>query len=303
MTTLSPAPGGAIETLVVPRTSDIGNFEVRRALPSAQRRTVGPFVFLDEMGPAVLPAGAGIDVRPHPHIGLATVTYLFDGSLVHRDGAGNTQTILPGEVNWMTAGRGIVHSERSSPERRAVAERLYGLQMWVALPQQHEETDPGFVHYGTEAQPVVEGEGVRAQVVAGTLFGRTSGVRTLSPLFYGDIQLQPGASVVLPAEHEERAAYLAEGRVSVEGVEHEAGRLLVFAAGRPVTLTAAGGAPARFAVVGGEPLDGPRFVWWNFVSSRADRIEQAKQDWTRDRFGQTVPGDETEFIPLPAPRA
>ena len=298
MSALSPS----IDTIVIPRTSDIGNFEVRRALPSAQRRTVGPFVFLDEMGPAVIPPDVGIDVRPHPHIGLATVTYLFDGSMVHRDGAGHTKTILPGEVNWMTAGRGIVHSERSSPEARAVAQRLYGLQMWVGLPREYEETDPGFVHYGREAQPVIEGEGVRAQVVAGSLFGKTSEVKTLSPLFYGDITLQPGAAVDLPAEHQERAAYLAEGCVTVEGIEHEQGRLLVFAPGRPVTLRNTGTVPARFAVVGGEPLDGPRFLWWNFVSSRKDRIEQAKEDWQRNRFGQTVPGDETEFIPLPQPK-
>ena len=302
MSTLATPPEGAIETIVVPRTSDIGNFEVRRALPSIQRRTVGPFVFLDEMGPAMMPAGTGLDVRPHPHIGLATVTYLFDGSIVHRDGAGHTQTILPGEVNWMTAGRGIVHSERSSPEARAVDQRMSGLQMWVGLPREHEETDPGFVHYGTDVQPVVEGEGVRAQVVAGSLFGRTSGVRTLSPLFYGDVALQPGATVVLAPEHEERAAYLVHGSVSVEGIEHSAGRLLVFAPGRPVTLSNTGATPARFAVVGGEPLEGPRFVWWNFVSSSKERIEQAKQDWQRNRFGQTVPGDETEFIPLPEPR-
>ncbi|MEI2414633.1 pirin family protein [Orrella sp. JC864] len=295
----NPGPDGLLQTLVVPRSSDIGGFEVRRALPSAQRRSVGPFVFLDEMGPALLPAGSGLDVRPHPHIGLATVTYLFDGAIVHRDGAGHTQTILPGEVNWMTAGRGIVHSERSSPESRAADQRIWGLQMWVGLPRAHEETDPGFVHYDRHAQPVVEGEGVRAQVVAGSLFGQTSSVRTLSPLFYGDIVLQPGATVVLPAEHEERAAYLAEGSVQVEGQTHAAGRLLVFAPGRPVTLANPGSAPARFAVVGGEPLDGPRYVWWNFVSSSRERIEQAKQDWMRDRFGQTVPGDETEFIPLP----
>jgi hypothetical protein len=292
----------SIETVVVPRTSDIGNFEVRRALPSAQRRTVGPFVFLDEMGPAVLPAGIGIDVRPHPHIGLETVTYLFDGSIMHRDGAGNTQLIEPGEVNWMTAGRGIVHSERSTLEARAADQRLYGLQMWVALPKEKEEVAPGFEHYGLDAQPVVEGEGVWARVVAGSLFGKTSQVRTASPLFYGDIKLDPGASVVLSPEHVERAAYLVEGSVQVEGVVHEPGRLLVLAPGRPVTLTASGGKPARFAVVGGEPLDGPRFLWWNFVSSSKDRIEQAKLDWQRDRFGQNVPDDLVEFIPLPEHR-
>jgi redox-sensitive bicupin YhaK (pirin superfamily) len=221
--------------------------------------------------------------------------------MVHRDGAGHTQTILPGEVNWMTAGRGIVHSERSSPESRQAAQRLCGLQIWVGLPKEHEETDPGFTHYGLDAQPVIEGEGVRAQVVAGSLFGKTSSVKTLSPLFYGDLQLQAGATTVLPAEHEERAAYLAQGTVEIDGQEFESGRLVVFAPGRPVQIRAK--TAARFAVIGGEPLDGPRFVWWNFVSSSKDRIEQAKQDWQRSRFDQIVPGDETEYIPLPEPRA
>ncbi|KOF53269.1 MULTISPECIES: pirin family protein [unclassified Achromobacter] len=301
MSTLSAAGEGRIETVVVPRTSDLGGFEVRRALPSAQRRAVGPFVFLDQMGPAEFAPGAGLDVRPHPHIGLSTVTYLYEGAIVHRDGAGHVQTILPGEVNWMTAGRGIVHSERSSPESRLAAQRLCGLQLWVGLPREHEEADPGFTHYGLDAQPVVEGEGVRAQVVAGSLFGRTSQVRTLSPLFYGDLRLQAGAAVVLPAEYEERAAYLTEGAVEVDGQVFESGRLVVFAPGRPVEIRAR--SAARFAVLGGEPLDGPRFVWWNFVSSSKERIEEAKRAWQRDRFGQTVPGDETEFIPLPAPRA
>ena len=292
------SPESVLETIVVPRASDIGNFEVRRALPSMQKRTVGPFVFLDQMGPAVLAAGLGIDVRPHPHIGLATVTYLYDGSIMHRDGLGSIQLIEPGAVNWMTAGRGIVHSERSTPEARGIDQRMAGLQMWVALPRDKEEMDPGFVHYGLDAQPVVEGEGVWARVVAGSLFGQTSRVQTQSPLFYGDIKLEAGASVVLSAEHVERAAYLVQGTVQVEGLAHEPGRLLAFVPGRPVTLTAVNG-PARFAVIGGEPLDGPRFVWWNFVSSRKERIEQAKQDWQRNRFDQVVPGDTVDFIPLP----
>ncbi len=301
MSSLTPEGENSLETIVVPRSSDLGGFEVRRALPSAQRRSIGPFVFLDEMGPAIFPAGAGLDVRPHPHIGLATVTYLYDGSIVHRDGAGNVQTILPGEVNWMTAGRGIVHSERSSPESRRAEQRIFGLQLWVGLLKAHEETDPGFVHYGREAQPVIEGEGVRAQLVAGSLFGRTSQVKTLSPLFYGDIQMRAGSRLELPADYEERGAYLVQGTVEVDGQVFEPGRLLVFKAGCPVTLRAR--SDARFAVLGGEPLDGPRFIWWNFVSSSKDRIEQAKDDWQRHRFGQTVPGDETEFIPLPPPRA
>lgn len=291
-------PASAVDTVVVPRSSDLGGFEVKRALPSAQRRSVGAFVFLDEMGPALFPANAGMDVRPHPHIGLETVTYLYEGGIVHRDGVGHVQLISPGEVNWMTAGRGIVHSERSSPESRNGPQRLFGLQTWVALPRQHEETDPGFTHYGLDAQPVVEGEGVRAQVVAGTLFGQTSKVKTLSPLFYGDVQMQAGARLDLDAQYEERAAYLVQGQVEVDGVVFEPGRLIVFKPGCPVTLKAL--TAARFAVLGGEPLDGPRFIWWNFVSSSKDRIEQAKDEWTRTRFDQVVPGDESEFIPLPA---
>lgn len=290
-----------IETLIVPRTSDLGDgVKVRRALPSAQRRTVGPFVFLDEMGPVSFKPGSGMDVRPHPHIGLSTVTFLYEGAMMHRDGAGNVQEIRPGEVNWMTAGRGIVHSERSPDVPRGAGHQLAGLQMWVGLPSQHEETDPGFVHYGMDVQPIVEGEGIRAQVVAGSLFGKTSDVRTLSPLFFGDIIMQPGSTVVIPGEYEERAAYLSRGAVEIEGQTYQPGQLIVFAAGYPVTVRAVG--EARFAILGGEPLDGPRFVWWNFVSSSKDRIEQAKADWERDRFNQIVPGDETEYIPLPPPK-
>lgn len=291
-----------VETLVVPRTSDLGDgVTVRRALPSAQRRTVGPFVFLDEMGPVSFKPGAGMDVRPHPHIGLSTVTYLYEGAMMHRDGAGHVQEIRPGEVNWMTAGRGIVHSERSPDVQRAAGQRLSGLQLWVGLPSQHEETNPGFVHYGLDAQPTVEGEGVCAQVVAGSLFGKTSAVKTLSPLFFGDITMKPGTTVVIPAEYEERAAYLSRGTVEVDGQTYQPGQLIVFAAGQPVAIRAVD--DVRFAILGGEPLDGPRFVWWNFVSSSKDRIEQAKEDWKRDRFNQTVPGDETEYISLPPPRA
>ncbi|AZY49266.1 pirin family protein [Bordetella avium] len=293
-------PVNSLETIVVPRSSDLGGFEVRRALPSAQRRAIGPFVFLDEMGPASFAAGTGLDVRPHPHIGLATVTYLYEGNIVHRDSAGHVQTILPGEVNWMTAGRGIVHSERMSPQSRRSGQRLAGLQLWVGLMKAHEECEPGFAHYGRQAQAVIEGEGVNLQLVAGSLFGQTSQVPTLSPLFYGDVQMQAGARLHLPAEYEERGAYLVQGELEVDGQVFEPGRLLVFKAGCPVTLRAR--TAARFAVLGGEPLDGPRFIWWNFVSSSKDRIEQAKADWLRNRFDQVVPGDETEFVPLPSPR-
>ena len=296
-----PESVSPLETVVVPRSSDLGDLQVRRALPSEQRRMVGPFVFLDEMGPVTFGAGQGLDVRPHPHIGLSTVTYLYEGGIVHRDGAGHVQTILPGEVNWMTAGRGIVHSERSSPESRQAPQQLFGLQFWVGLTREHEETEPGFWHHGRDAQPVVEGEGVSAQIVAGSLFGKTSPVKTLSPLFLGDVRMRAGARLELPAEHEERAAYLTQGSVAVDGQRFEAGRLLVFKAGCPITIRAE--SEARFALLGGEPLDGPRFIWWNFVSSRKERIEQAKHDWQQGRFNQVVPGDETEFIPLPEPRS
>jgi redox-sensitive bicupin YhaK (pirin superfamily) len=257
---------------------------------------VGPFVFLDQMGPAVFDAGHGIDVRPHPHIGLATVTYLFDGSILHRDSVGSVQPIMPGAINWMTAGRGIVHSERTAPELRRTPQPLYGLQLWVALPAALEETDPGFAHYPAASIPTVEGEGVSARVVAGPGFAVRSPVATLSELFFHDLRLAVDATVVIPADHEERALYLVEGRVEIDGTAYESGQLLVLAPGHAVDVRAA--TAARLVALGGEPMDGPRHIWWNFVSSRPERIEQAKEDWRRDRFGLPVPG-ETEFIPLP----
>ena len=293
-----PAPlPAAVETVVVPRARDLGGFEVRRVLPSTRRRMVGPFVFLDQMGPAVFDAGTGIDVRPHPHIGLATVTYLLQGSILHRDSLGSLQSIEPGAVNWMTAGRGIVHSERTAPELRRTPRPLFGLQMWVALPAALEETDAAFAHYPAAVIPAVEGEGVAARVVAGSGFGLRSPVATSSELFFHDLTLSAGATVVIPAAYEERALYLIEGGVEVDGTAFAAGQLLVLAPGRPVDVRAPAG--ARLAALGGAPLDGPRHIWWNFVSSRPERIEQAKADWQRDRFGLPVPG-ETEFIPLPA---
>jgi len=284
--------------VVVPRSSDLGDgFTVRRALPSAQRRMVGPFVFLDHMGPVRFEAGQGLDVRPHPHIGLATVTYLHEGAIEHRDSLGSIQAIRPGDVNWMTAGSGIVHSERTAAASRVEFQPLAGLQMWVGLPAAHEEHAPAFDHYGADALPEIEGEGVRARVVAGSLFGRTSPVRTLSDLFFADVTLQPGARVTLDAEHQERAAYVTAGGLEVDGQAVETGRLVVFAPGQRIDLRAAQGG-ARLGLLGGEPLDGPRYVWWNFVSSSRERIEQAKQDWQRGQFGVQVPG-EREFIPLP----
>lgn len=290
------APGcKSLETVIVPRPRDLGGFEVRRVLPSSQRQMVGPFIFFDQMGPAELPPGAGIDVRPHPHIGLATVTYLFSGTIVHRDSLGVVQAIEPGDVNWMTAGRGIVHSERSDAELRKRRQRLYGIQIWVALPKAHEEAAPDFAHYPAASLPLIEGEGKKVRVIAGKLFGRASPVKTFSSLFYADAVLESGASLALSAEHEERAAYVAEGMIEIGGQFFAAGRLLVFSSGDEIVVKAT--AAARVLLLGGEPMEGPRFIWWNFVSSSHERIENAKADWKAGRF-PPVPGD-SESIPLP----
>jgi len=297
----SPVPGDAkscqpVETVVVPRSRDLGGFEVRRVLPSGQRRMVGPFVFFDQMGPVGFRPGQGIDVRPHPHIGLATVTYLFEGTIIHRDSLDNIQPIRPGDINWMTAGSGIVHSERSDAELRKSPDRLHGLQLWVALPKNHEETAPDFTHYPGDSLPTMEGDGVTARLMAGAAMGLTSPVKTFSDLFYLDVALDDGAKLALDAEHEERAAYVLDGAVEIEGSTFEPGRLLVFAPNRQIVMTASGA--TKLVVLGGEPMDGPRHLWWNFVSSSTERIEQAKRDWTNDRFGMPIPG-ESEFIPLP----
>ena len=284
-----------IETVIVPRTRDIGGFEVRRVLPSSRRRMVGPFVFLDQMGPAVLPPGKGLDVRVHPHIGLATVTYLFDGTIIHRDSLGSHQAIRPGELNWMTAGRGITHSERSDQEIRKEEERVAGLQIWVALPQRHEETDPAFAHHGATELPLIEDGGKRIRVIVGESFGARAPVETLSEMFYVDATLRAGAALPVEATHDERAAYLVEGRVTVDDTAFDPGQLLVLAPGATPTITAE--SDARLVLLGGEPMDGPRHIWWNFVSSRRERIEQAKEDWRQGRF-DPVPG-ESEFIPMP----
>lgn len=286
----------SIDVVIVPRTRDLGDgFEVRRALPSSERRMVGPFVFWDQMGPVVLTPGRGLDVRPHPHIGLATVTYLFDGAILHRDSLGSVQPILPGAVNWMTAGRGIVHSERTPPEVRTTGDRLFGIQSWVALPRSEEECAPAFVHYGRETLPVVEGDGVRLRVIAGEMAGARSPVATAWEILYGDLGLDAGARFPLPADHEERAVYVVDGALTLAGRDCAAGELIVLSAGREVMLSAS--RPARVMIFGGAAMDGPRHVWWNLVSSSRDRIEQAKADWREGRF-PTVPG-ETEFIPLP----
>jgi redox-sensitive bicupin YhaK (pirin superfamily) len=285
----------APETVIVPRSRDIGGFEVRRALPSMQRRLVGPFVFFDHMGPAVFAAGTGLDVRPHPHIGLATITYLFDGEILHRDSLGSVQPIRPGDVNWMTAGRGIAHSERTDPELRASGTTLAGIQSWVALPKRDEEIDPSFVHHPRASLPVMEGEGVTLRLIAGAGFGLRAPVAVFSGMFYADAALKAGARLTLPAEYEERAIYVAKGEIEIAGQRFPEGQLLVFRPGDAIDLRAS--VDARVLLLGGEPMDGPRHIWWNFVSSSKDRIEQAKADWKAGRFGP-VPG-ETEFIPLP----
>jgi redox-sensitive bicupin YhaK (pirin superfamily) len=284
-----------LATVISPRPRDLGGFEVRRVLPSLERRSVGPFVFWDQMGPAALATGRGIDVRPHPHIGLATITYLFEGQIMHRDSLGSEQVIRPGEVNWMTAGRGIVHSERTPPELRKTGSILSGIQAWVALPRTHEETEPTFTHHPATEMPVIEGDGARVQVLVGALYGRESPVRALSPMFYADAALRAGATVKLPAEHEERAIHVAAGRVKVASESFTSGQLLAFRPGDEIVVTAE--EESRVLLIGGAPLDGPRHVWWNFVSSSTERIEQAKADWKGGRF-PLVPY-ETEFIPLP----
>ncbi len=289
----------SLETIVVPRTHDLGGgFEVRRALPHKDRRMVGPFVFLDQMGPHVFHAGEGIDVRPHPHIGLATVTYLLDGQIRHRDSLGTVQDIKPGEVNWMTAGKGIVHSERTGPDVRAAGSNLFGLQCWVALPKAKEECDPAFAHVGSQELPILDGDGATARIIAGSYFGKRSPVPVQSPLFYVDLALQPGARLTMPAEYPEQALYVVDGTLDLgRDGRFEQGQLLVLKPGATVTLAATENRGARVMLLGGEPMDGPRYLTWNFVSSSADRIEQAKEDWKAQRFPQ-VPG-ETEFIPLP----
>jgi redox-sensitive bicupin YhaK (pirin superfamily) len=257
---------------------------------------VGPFVFFDHMGPAAFPPGfpPNVDVRPHPHIGLSTVTYLFEGEITHRDSVGVTQDIRPGEVNWMTAGRGITHSERFETLRRDGG-RMHGIQAWVALPTEHEETDPGFVHYGTADLPTFEASGVRGRLVAGRAFGAEAKVTTHSPMFYVDWRLAAGARAELPADYPERAAYVAEGLIEVDGRTFQAGQMVVFAPGQPAVVTAV--TAATVMVLGGEPL-GPRFIEWNFVSSSKERLEQAKADWRAGRM-KLPDTDHDEFIPLP----
>jgi redox-sensitive bicupin YhaK (pirin superfamily) len=286
----------ALAQVIVPRSVDLGEFSVRRALPSARSRMVGPFIFFDHFGPAEFRAGVGIDVRPHPHIGLATVTYLFDGEIMHRDSLGTSAPIKPGEVNWMTAGRGIVHSERTGAELRATGSPIHGLQMWVALPQAKEEMEAAFAHHETSEFPMVEDDGKTVRVVVGSLYGASSPVPVVHQTFFGDVHLKAGTRLPFDADHEERALYVIDGVIDIAGDKFEPGRLLVFKPGDRVDVTAVH--DAHVVILGGAPMDGPRHIWWNFVSSRKERIEQAKSDWKAGHF-EKVPGDEIEFIPLP----
>jgi redox-sensitive bicupin YhaK (pirin superfamily) len=295
-----PLPGDAassdaIELVSVPRARDLGPFAVRRALPHGRRQMVGPFIFFDHFGPVQFIAGAGMEIGAHPHIGLATVTYLLDGTITHRDSEMNIQDIAPGAMNLMTAGRGIAHSERTPEVVRGTPQSLLGLQSWIALPADREEIEPSFQHFDASVLPLIEDEGVRARIIAGRAFGETSPVAMHSDWFYVEVTLATGLGVPLDPDYEDRAAYLVEGEVMVAGDRFEAPRLLVFRPGDRITLIAT--RPTRLMLLGGATLDGPRHIWWNFVSSSRERIEQAKEDWKQARF-PAVP-DESEIIPLP----
>jgi redox-sensitive bicupin YhaK (pirin superfamily) len=279
-----------------PVTHDLGGFKVHRTLPHKERTTVGPFIFFDQMGPAHLPPNQGLDVRPHPHINLATVTYLFAGAIDHRDSLGTFRTIEPGAVNLMTAGRGIVHSERSPADLRPGGPELSGIQTWLALPQAKEEIDPAFEHVPRDQLPTIQGSGALARVIMGTMWGATSPVTCHSETIYASVALEAGGSIPVDPAADERAIYVAEGDASLDGQDLEPQLLYVLRPGTSATLRSERG--AHVMLCGGAPLDGPRHVWWNFVSSRRDRINQAKEDWLRDRF-PIVPDDPAERIPLP----
>ncbi|MFZ0852861.1 MAG: pirin family protein [Hyphomicrobiaceae bacterium] len=316
--TQDPKPGDAlscdaIEHVIVPRARDLGGFEVRRALPAAQKQMVGPFIFFDQMGPAEFLIGKGIDVRPHPHIGLATVTYLFEGEVFHRDSLGSSLAIRPGEVNLMRAGRGIVHSERETSEANlrtgghglshvkdqapaATVKRLFGIQAWAALPKSHEEAAPAFAHHGAGELPRIAGEGKTVRLVMGSAYGARSPVEFPHEALFAEAVLAPGSVLPLDPDHDERAVYVASGKIDIAGTAFAAGQLLIFKPGDRISVLAL--AQSRLMLLGGEPMDGPRHIWWNFVSSSKERIEQAKADWRAKRFA-LVPGDEKEFIPLP----
>ncbi|MBV8627376.1 MAG: pirin family protein [Paraburkholderia sp.] len=288
-----------IKAVLKPHLKDVGSLTVRRVLPALAARLIGPFIFFDHMGPATLDPGVGLDVRPHPHIGLATVTYLFEGAIMHRDSLGSRQKIVPGDVNWMTAGRGIVHSERTPDEDRGLGQKIHGIQTWVALPLAHEDDEPSFEHHAAATLPEIERNGVRLRVIAGTAFGHSAPTTTFSGTLYVAAHFAPGSAFALDSEHEERGVYLVEGDLSIDGETLEAGQMAVLTPGETVTLASTSGATVM--LLGGEKIDGERFIEWNFVASTREKIEQAKTAWTNQEMGK-VPG-ETEWIPLPERKA
>ena len=285
----------SVALVIKPRTRDLGGFEVARVLPYAKHRMVGPFIFFDRMGPSDFPAGEGINVRPHPHIGLATVTYMFDGEIMHRDDLGYAQAIRPGDVNWMTAGRGIVHSERTRDEVRDQPSTVFGIQSWIALPKDQEECDPGFFHHPADTLPVISQPGMDMRLIAGSAYGETSPVETTSPMFYLDVHTDAGVTLDITNEYAERAVYIVAGDIQLDGTSYGENEMLVLNPDADIDVTASSG--TRFMLLGGDPIDGERHIWWNFVSSSKERIEHAKDDWKSGRFG-TIDGDD-EFIPLP----
>ncbi|MGR3711647.1 MAG: pirin family protein [Shimia sp.] len=292
----------AIKTVIVPRARDLGGFEVRRALPAPRRQMVGPFIFFDQAGPAEFITGSGVDVRPHPHIGLGTVTYLYKGEFEHRDSLGTHQMIYPGEVNWMVAGHGVTHSERTSFETRKSPSSLFGIQTWIALPEDREDDPAMFEHHGKEALPLLEGEGKEVRLILGNAWGEKAPVTMMSETFYADVILEAGAKLPMPTDHEDRGLYVSQGSIEIAGDTFEAGRMMVFRPGDAITVTA-GPHGARLMALGGETMNGPRHIWWNFVSSSKEKIDAAKEawaagDWEHGRF-QLPPGDTDEFIPLP----
>jgi len=292
----------AIETLIIPRARDLGRLEVRRALPAPKRQMVGPFIFFDQMGPAEFLPSRGLDVRPHPHIGLATISYLYRGRMHHRDSLGTDAWIEPGAVNWMVAGGGITHSERTDDETQTDPMPFFGIQTWVALPEHAEDAPAAFEHAPEHSLPIIEDNGARLRLILGTGWGERAPVSTFSEMFYADAVLAPGASLPMPDDHEDRGVYVVEGAVTVAGQDFEAGRMMVFRPGDPISLRA-GPQGARVMALGGETLGGPRHIWWNFVASSKEKIEAAKEawragDWEHGRF-QLPPGDTEEFIPLP----
>ena len=285
-------------TIIKGNARDLGDgFHVSRILPAVEQRAVGPFVFFDYFGPVTFAPGKGIDVRPHPHIGLATVTYLFEGSQMHRDTLGSVQEIQPGDVNWMTAGRGIAHSERTGLAVRSRGHRLHGIQSWIGLPVADEEAAPSFQHVASRDLPSIRRDGVTLRIVTGEAFGLTSPVKVFSPIFYVDARYAAGTALTIPPEHEERALFVVGGTIVVDGEPYDDGTMIVLRAGETVVASAKKG-QARAMLLGGAPLDGPRHLWWNFVSSSKERIERAKADWKSGAFG-LIPGDDKEFIPLP----